>query len=249
MKTILSITSVLAVIAAGSLTPATTNASQPAADLKVPWKITAELEEACSCRAACPCWFKSLPSRMTCDGVAIIVITKGSYGHTSLDGLSLAQFVQSPERKSMFESFGSWNFDYVYLDEKADQNQRQALTELAQHLFPEAAKTRKYRFVPITRTIQGQEHITKVGDYAVCSGHLIEGGDGTPSKITNPPMADPTHKEYFQGETTRLTYKDAGQDWNYEKSNYMFNKFHTDNKEYAKFEADMAKKMAAMKSK
>jgi hypothetical protein len=29
----------------------------------------------------------------------------------------------------------------------------------------------------------------------------------------------------------------------------MFNKFHTDSKEYAKFEAEMAKKMAAMKPK
>ena len=63
----------------------------------------------------------------------------------------------------------------------------------------------------------------------------------------NPPLADPTHKEYLQGETTRLTYKDAGQDWNYEKSNYMWNKFQTDNKEYERFEAEMAKKMAATK--
>lgn len=222
--------------------------ASPEAQLKVPWKLAAELEEACSCRAACPCWFKSLPSRMTCDGCQIIFITKGHYGHTTLDGLALAQFVQSPERKSMFESFGSFNFDYVYLDEKADQNQRQALKEIAQHLFPEAAKSRQYRFVPITRTVEGKEHISKVGGYSVCSGHLIDGGDGTPAKVVNPPLADPTHKEYLQGETTRLTFKDASQDWNYEKSNYMWNRFQTDNKEYERFEAEMAKKMATMKN-
>lgn len=186
---------------------------------------------------------------MTCDGCQIIFITKGHYGHTSLDGLALAQFVQSPERKSMFESFGSFNFDYVYLDEKADQNQRQALKEIAAHLFPEAAKSRQFRFVPITRSIQGHEHTSKVGDYSVCSGHLIDGGDGTPPKVMNPPLADPTHKEYLQGETTRFTFKDASQDWSYEKSNYMWNKFQTDNKEYERFEAEMAKKMAAMKPK
>jgi hypothetical protein len=247
MKSILPITSVLVVIVAGNLTPSTSKAAEAQAEPKIAWKIAGELEEACSCRAACPCWFKSLPSRMTCDGVQIVIISKGHYGHTSLDGLSLAQFVQSPERKSMFESFGSFNIDYVYLDEKADQNQRQALRWVAEHVFPQAAKSRQYRFVPITRAIEGKEHITKVGNYAVCSGHLIEGGNGEPPKIVNPPLADPTHKEYLQGETTRLTYKDAGQDWNYEKSNYMWNKFQTDNKEYERFEAEMAKKMAATK--
>jgi hypothetical protein len=113
---------------------------------------------------------------MTCDGGQIICISKGKYGKVSLDGLALAQFVQSPAHQSMFESFGNWNFDYVYIDEKANEEQRAALKELAQHFFPPAAKTREYRYVPITREIQGEEHITKVGTYAVCSGHLIGGG-------------------------------------------------------------------------
>src|ERR1043166_9872526 len=113
-------------------------------DQKVHWKLAGELEEACSCRAACPCWFKSLPSRMTCDGAQIIFITKGHYGKTSLDGLSVGQFVQSPEHKSMFESFGNWNFDYVYIDEKANDEQREALKQIAMHLFPLAAKSREY---------------------------------------------------------------------------------------------------------
>src|SRR5437867_11141769 len=92
-----------------------------AAASKTPWKISGELEEACSCRPACPCWFKSLPSRMTCDGAQIICISKGKYGKVSLDGLTVAQFVQSPEHQTMFESFGNWNFDYVYIDEKATE--------------------------------------------------------------------------------------------------------------------------------
>src|SRR6266851_5719051 len=109
---------------------------------KTPWKISGELEEACSCRAACPCWFKSLPSRMTCDGAQIVFINKGHYGKTPLEGLAVAQFVQSPEHQSMFESFGKWNFDYVYIDEKATDAQREALKDIAQHLFPPPAKVR-----------------------------------------------------------------------------------------------------------
>jgi len=213
---------------------------------KVRWKVSGELEEACSCRPACPCWFKSLPSRMTCDGAQVIFINKGRYGSTVLDGLAVAQFVQSPEHQSMFESFGNWNFDYVYIDDKANEDQRAALKELASHFFTPGAKKREYRFVPITRKIEGDEHASTVGDYAFCSGHLVEGGFGGAPKVTNPPLADPTHKQFLQGETTKLTYKDAGQNWTYEKSTYMRNKFDTDNKEYERFEAAMAKKMKGM---
>jgi hypothetical protein len=221
--------------------------SAAAAESKTSWKVTGELEEACSCRPACPCWFKSLPSRMTCDGMQLIFISKGRYGKTPLDGLAVGQFVQSPERQSMFESFGKWNFDYIYIDEQANEQQREALKELALHFFPPAAKAREYRYVPITRKIEGDEHTMTIGKYGFCAGHLIEGGfDGTP-KVINPPLADPTHKEFLQGQTTKLTYTDAGQDWKYENSNYMRNKFTVDNKQYEKHEAAMARKMGQMK--
>jgi hypothetical protein len=216
---------------------------------KTPWKVNAELEEACSCQAACPCWFKSKPSRMTCDGVQAIFIRKGHYGNVSLDGLAVAEFVQSPEGKSMFESFGNFNFDYVYIDEKATEEQRQALKALAAHFFPPFAKTREFRFVPITRKIDGGEHSVTVGQYGAFAGHLIEGGFGGAPKVSNPPLADPTHKQFLQGAATELTYKDAGQGWKYHDSNYMYNRFETDHKEYARFEADMARKMAETKPK
>ena len=217
-------------------------------EAKPQWKVSADLEEACSCRPACPCWFKSKPSRMTCDGVQTVFIHKGHYGKTPLDGLALAQFVQSPEGKSMFESFGSWNFDNVYIDEKANDEQRAALKEVAAHLFPLAAKSREFHFVPISRDISGPEHSITVGNAGSFAGHLIEGGSSGAPKIINAPLADPTHREFLPGESTRLVYSDAGQGWKYENSNYMFNRFKVDDKQYQKFEADMAKKMAQMNS-
>src|SRR5437868_5616641 len=202
MKRILSNKSIVPMAILCGLTAFGSASTGLAAARKTPWKVSGELEEACSCRPACPCWFNSLPSRMTCDGAQIIFITKGHYGKVPLDGLAVGQFVQSPEHQSMFESFGKWNFDYVYIDEKANAEQREALKELAQHFFPLAAKTREYRYVPITRKIESNEHITRIGQYGAFSGHLIEGGyDGAP-KVTNPPLADPTHKQFLQGQTT-----------------------------------------------
>jgi hypothetical protein len=218
--------------------------AQTAQENNTVWKISGDLEEACSCRPPCPCWFKSLPSRMTCDGVQAVFIKKGRFGSTALDGLAVAQFVQSPEGKSMFESFGNWNFDNVYIDARATAEQRTALKQIASHLFPAAAKTREYHFVPIDRKIEGDEHIISVGSVGGFSGRLISGGYNGSPKISNAPLADPTHKAFQQGQTGRLTYDQAGQGWKYENSNYMFNQFKVDSKEYEKFESDLARKMA-----
>jgi len=77
---------------------------------KTPWKITGQLEEACSCDAACPCWFNSKPTKMTCGGGQVLFIQKGNYGKVKLDGLAIAGMGQSPEGQTMMESFGNWEF-------------------------------------------------------------------------------------------------------------------------------------------
>ena len=60
---------------------------------KAPWKVSGQLEEACSCDAACPCWFDSKPTKMTCGGGQVIFIEKGSYGDVPLDGLAFGHSV------------------------------------------------------------------------------------------------------------------------------------------------------------
>src|SRR5437867_3979748 len=70
------------------------------------WRIAGDLEEACSCNPACPCWFDAKPTRMTCSGAQVLFIRKGELGGVRLDGLAVANVVQSPEGRSMTESFG-----------------------------------------------------------------------------------------------------------------------------------------------
>src|SRR6202158_837182 len=94
-------------------------AADPPKD-KTPWKITGQLEEACSCNAACPCWFNSKPTKITCGGGQVVFIEKGSYGPVQLDGLVIANMSQSPEAEGLMESFGKWNFSYNCIDEKAN---------------------------------------------------------------------------------------------------------------------------------
>src|SRR5438067_7401738 len=189
---------------------------------KTPWKITGQLEEACSCSAACPCWFGSKPTRMSCGGAQVLFIEKGSYGDVPLDGLAVANFAESPEGQTMMDSFGNWKFSYGYIDERATPEQRKALREIAKIALPEAGSNKvEYRFVPITRTVDGDKHEITIGDLGKFRGYLVEGGLGGTAKITNPPGADPIHHEYEQGKTESLVYHDAEQNWNFKNSNYM----------------------------
>jgi hypothetical protein len=216
---------------------------------KTPWKITGQLEEACSCSAACPCWFGSKPTKMTCGGGQFIFITQGTYGSTKLDGLAVGSMSQSPEGKGMMESFGDWNFNYYYVDAKATPEQRKGLEAIATTVLAGgASKKSETRYVPIERKIAGKEHSISLAQYGKFSGHVIEGGLGGSVKIVNPPGADPLHHEYLQGETTAMTYKDAGQDWSYPTgTNYMYGTFKINSEQYETYAAGLAQKMAAMK--
>ena len=220
---------------------------QATATKKTPWKISGQLEEACSCNAACPCWFNSLPSRMNCGGAQVLFIEKGHYGKTKLDGLALAHFGQSPDGQTMMESFGKWNFSYLYIDAKATPEQRAALEAIGKTVLPFASSgNTKIQNVPITRSMAGKENRITVGQYGTFAGHLIEGGLGGHPKIVNPPGADPVHHEYWQGQATQLAYSDAGQEWNLEGKNYMRGQFTVTSDQYEKFTAGLAQKMAGM---
>ena len=209
-----------------------------------PWKITGQLEEACSCDAACPCWFNSKPTKMKCGGGQVLFIQKGNYGKLKLDGLAIASMGQSPEGQTMMESFGNWDFSYNYIDEKATPEQRKALEAiLTRVLDPGASKKTETRYVAIARKIEGKDHEITLGQYGKFRGHLIEGGLGGAPKIANPPGADLIHKEYAQGRTSTMTYNDAEQNWSWDNSNYMFGTFTVDNVQYEKYAAGLAQKM------
>ncbi len=228
--------------------PSTVSATDEPKD-KTPWKITGQLEEACSCDAACPCWFDSKPTKMTCSGGQVLFIQKGNYGKVKLDGLAIANMGQSPEGQTMMNSFGDWNFSYNYIDEKATSEQRKALEAIAGKILPgSASKKTEIRYAAITRKIDGKDHEITLGQYGSFRGHLIEGGLGGSPKIVNPPGADPLHHEYAQGRTSKMAYNDADQNWSWENSNYMYGTFTVDNVQYEKYAAGLAQKMGQIKS-
>ena len=202
--------------------------------------------------AACPCWFGSKPTRMRCSGGMAFFIGKGRYGDVPLDGLALAFMGQNPPDTTMMGSMGSWEFADIFIDEKANPEQREALEKLARATFPPVAPTERthVRVAPITRRIEGDEHVVSLGSFGGFSGHRMAGGMGGPApKIVNAPGADPFHKDYEQGLTTAQTYTASGQSWNWSNTNYMFDTFSVTSDEFEKFAVAMTQQMKTMKEK
>jgi hypothetical protein len=211
------------------------------------WKISGHLEEACKCDAACPCWFGNKPTHMNCGGQLVYFIEKGAYGNVRLDGLAFARTGQSPDGASMMDAYGNWIFDYLYIDERADAEQRKALEDISWTIQPKASASVEIRYVPITMTVEGKEHKITIGGYGTFSAHLLEGGLGGVPTIANAPGADPIRAQFQQGETSSFRYADASQVWNQQKSNYMYTNFEVDSEQYHKYNAAMMKKMEEMK--
>ena len=93
------------------------------------WKISGDYFEACSCDSVCPCPTSGLAARPTqgfCDAGLVFHIERGSYGSTSLDGLSFAVLLHTPGPMIS----GNWTVGLI-VDDKATPQQREALTTIA----------------------------------------------------------------------------------------------------------------------
>jgi hypothetical protein len=82
---------------------------------------------ACNCDYGCPCNVNGRPTTGKCEGGWTWHIESGSYGTTVLDELNFSIFADWPG--AIHEGGGQ---AISFMDERADDSQRRALTELAQ---------------------------------------------------------------------------------------------------------------------
>ncbi|WP_214368139.1 DUF1326 domain-containing protein [Pseudonocardia sp. H11422] len=88
------------------------------------WHVAGGWFDVCKCSIPCPCSFAQSPTTGDCDGILVWHIREGRYGNTALDDLNvvlLASFVGN--------IWGEHSDEYaaVFLDERADESQREAL--------------------------------------------------------------------------------------------------------------------------
>lgn len=58
---------------------------------KTAWHIVGEEVASCNCAWGCPCQFNALPTTGFCEALAVLDITRGNFGNTSLDGARYAE--------------------------------------------------------------------------------------------------------------------------------------------------------------
>jgi len=95
---------------------------------------------------------------MTCDGAQVVFIKKGKYGKVRWMAWRSGTIVQSPEHKSMFESFATGTSDYVYFDEKANEGTARGAEELAMHFLSDGGQKREYRLSLSTERSKGTKY-------------------------------------------------------------------------------------------
>jgi hypothetical protein len=116
------------------------------------WRITGDYFENCNCDVVCPCLFSvnapltSQPTEGFCEVPFAFHIDQGTFGNVSLDGLNALVIARTPGALAD----GNWSLA-LYLDERADTQQREAL----QAIFTGAAGGPIATLAPLISTVLG----------------------------------------------------------------------------------------------
>ena len=114
------------------------------------WKVSGDWFDVCKCSIPCPCEFAQAPTYGDCDGVLAYHIRNGHYGEAALDGLNvltLSYFKGNIWAGEARASIG------LFLDEKADSHQREAL----QMIFSGKAGGFMAEFAKLWENVRGTE--------------------------------------------------------------------------------------------
>ena len=181
------------------------------------WSLTGTYFETCNCDVACPCVFLSPPTDGECTVLIAWHIDNGNFDDVNLDGFNVALAVHSPGH--MLEV--KWNVA-VYLDERADEAQKNALLQifsgqagghpslLANHIGNVVGVSS----VGIDYQAQGKKrslHINNVGEAEI---EAMEGQGGAEVTITNHPLCIAPGNSAVASKSKRLVFNDHDFNWN-----------------------------------
>lgn len=122
------------------------------ASVQTRWQFTGDYFENCNCDVVCPCLMStkpqltSQPTYGVCDVAFGFHVERGRYGDVPLDGLNVAMMAHTPGPMAD----GNWTVA-LYLDERADEQQRQAL----QAIFSGQVGGIMGGFAPLIGTVLG----------------------------------------------------------------------------------------------
>lgn len=192
------------------------------------WNLTGTYFESCNCEAACPCVFLSDPTEDECTALVGWHIDEGQAEGTDLAGLNVALAVRSPGNMAKVQ----WTAA-LYLDERADGRQSDALTRIftgqagghPERLASHIGEVLGISSVAMAFTAADGRHSMRIGDAGAVEIEAIAGQQGQPVTVTGHPLAIAPGASVTVARSTRLAYHDHGLDWELSDKNGFFSPF------------------------
>jgi hypothetical protein len=177
------------------------------------WKISGSYFETCNCDLACPCIFLSPPTSGDCTVLLAWHIDQGRFGQINLDGLNAVLAAYSPGH--MME--GKWKVA-LYVDERADQGQRDALTQIFSGqagghlagLAPLIGEVLGVKTASIEYRSEGKRRSLRLGDAGEAEIEGLPGQDGGEVTVASAPFVAVPGVPLMVAKSKKMRFSDYG---------------------------------------
>ena len=180
------------------------------------WKVEGNYFESCTCDNLCPCILLRDPTVGYCEAIVGWHIKKGHCGDVNLDDLKIGVWLHAPGNLTK----GNWRLA-LYVDENADDAQFDAICSLwsgeggghlsvIASLVSEVISAKKAKITFESTDAKKHLVIDGVGENEM---YPIEGEDGKPVTVSNPPLAVAPGNPVVVHESKRARYHDNGIEW------------------------------------
>jgi hypothetical protein len=214
--------------------------------MKTDWRLEGDYFDGCNCKSICPCIFALDPTEGDCKGLAAWHVEKGHFtnwtnndrnSNTSNNSINLANLnvVISVQAPGNMLTGSKWKIA-LYLDEKANNGQKEALTkiftgqvggEFFAEMLSRVGEILETRSVPIEFNIEGKKR-RKINIPSIAEME-IEGLAGSnpdiEPKVVNPAFSNTPGIDPIIARSTRHTYNDHGLEWDNSGKNAFYSRF------------------------
>lgn len=192
------------------------------------WRLRGTFFESCNCEAVCPCFVLGPPTDGECTSLIAWHIDEGRDGEVGLDGLNVAMAVHSPGHMAKTK----WRLA-VYLDERADDAQKQSLTRIfggqagghPEVLASFVGDILGVASAAIDYHADGRSRSVTIAGVGGAEIEAIEGQGGGEATISGHPLCVAPGQPGVVARSKHMSYADHGMTWTISGKNGLYSPF------------------------
>src|SRR5712692_9833030 len=193
------------------------------------WSVEGQWVDTCSCRIACPCWKKELPTLGHCSEMIFFHIDKGHYGETKLDGIELLQVASSAKGKPAAQSRKDKDYEIsnLYIPESLSADQAAAVEAIFSRLAFSGSIAKKHatKRAGLRKQLTPERLKVEIPGMLVADVRMEKDSSGTPKPFPYPTTIHPMLGPGTQGVSIDFEFHDDGFSWKFAERNGLFARF------------------------